>query len=235
MVPSKIEFAQNKTFILDYDYHKEEGFIIRKNLKDRLPIIYPREEMLSANRYDYVYFKTDHHWTEWGAYIGYLALIKEIKKDFPQVNAVSEKEYDIFYSNQVRSEFYRQFWKGLTCQTLNLNKEKCVLDQAYKYYTHKKEKSVKLIQKQDIKYKYFQNSLSANNLKVVIMGNSFAENIVSFLPYSFKEVKKYRVNTSSEDNLKLSRWKKELEQYKPDILIVLVHSRYSPHLSDLKD
>ena len=159
--------------------------------------------------------------------------MEKIKKDFPQVKAISEQEYNIFYSNKVRAEIERRFWSGLTCK--NLNQDKCILDQKYKYYTHKQEQNIKVLWEKDTYYKYFQNPMSNNDLKVVIIGNSFAENFVSFLPYTFKEVKKYRVNTKYENNLKLSRWQREIKNYKPEILIVLVHSSYSFHLSELKD
>ena len=233
VVPSKLTFAQDKTFIKNYKSDKEVGFVIWKYFQNIFPIVFPIDEMLAANKQDYVYFKTDHHWTEWGAYIGYLALMEKIKKDFPQVKAISEQEYNIFYSNKVRAEIERRFWSGLTCK--NLNQDKCILDQKYKYYTHKQEQNIKVLWEKDTYYKYFQNPMSNNDLKVVIIGNSFAENFVSFLPYTFKEVKKYRVNTKYENNLKLSRWQREIKNYKPEILIVLVHSSYSFHLSELKD
>ena len=45
-----------------------------------------------------VYYKTDHHWTTYGAYVGY--------KAFAEVAGLSEKSYDYFKPSVVSDEFY---------------------------------------------------------------------------------------------------------------------------------
>ena len=56
----------------------------------RFPVVFPYEELVEASRQDFVFFKTDHHWTDWGAFAGYQVLMNEIKKDFPYVNIANE-------------------------------------------------------------------------------------------------------------------------------------------------
>ncbi len=44
--------------------------------------IYPKKELLDNKGENILYFKTDTHWTYYGAYFGYKALMEKIKQDF---------------------------------------------------------------------------------------------------------------------------------------------------------
>lgn len=44
--------------------------------------IYPKKELLDNKGENLLYFKTDTHWTYYGAYFGYKALMEKIKQDF---------------------------------------------------------------------------------------------------------------------------------------------------------
>lgn len=68
-----------------------------------------------------------------------------------------------------------------------------------------------------------------------MIGNSFTENFKPFLVYSFKDIKRFRCNTASYDDLKLSRWKKEILEFKPDVLILLFQEIYTDKLRTIKD
>ena len=86
-----------------------------------------------------------------------------------------------------------------------------------------------------INNKIFSYAEAKNKQKVVILGNSFTENFVSFLAFTFSNVKKLRCNNKYGDNLKLSRWKKEILDFNPDIMLIVIQSEYLGHLKDLKD
>lgn len=232
IVPEKLNFARNKTFLI------KDNLLNIPRLKDYVKqhvnfnIIYPMDEFQNANKKDMVYFKSDHHWTEWGAYIGYLTFMQRVKKDFSQVKIVPESEFDIFYSQNVRAEYGRNFWKGYTCNLLNLKDKNCLSETHYKNYKHKNEKELQITLQPDSKKEFYYPS--GDNKKVVVIGNSFAENFVSFLPYSFRHVKKIRTNISNQDNMNLSRWKKEILNFKTDIIIIVIQAGYCNHLQDLK-
>ena len=44
------------------------------------PVVYPYNELLTAKKSDFVMPKYDEHWTEYGAFTGYQALMKYIQK-----------------------------------------------------------------------------------------------------------------------------------------------------------
>jgi len=53
-----------------------QKYILEKN---KLEIIYPRDVYLNSYK-DFTHYKTDHHWTEFGAFLGYQKLIDKIRQ-----------------------------------------------------------------------------------------------------------------------------------------------------------
>ena len=45
--------------------------LIYSNIDDAVCV--PVGEALKEHKYEYIYYRTDHHWTSWGAYIAYKA------------------------------------------------------------------------------------------------------------------------------------------------------------------
>ena len=228
IVPAKIYYAKDGLINNKLKEYNDTLPQFIKYIKETLnfEIIYPLDELKEADKSDYVYFKTDHHWTDWGAYIGYQALLKQLKKDFPDIYEAKEGDFDISYSKKVRAEADRKYWQGYTCNLLHQNQD-CSLNIDYKYYDGK-NKHINAIS-----YGEFHNS--DGKYKALLIGNSFTENFKPFLVYSFKDIKRFRCNTASYDDLKLSRWKKEILEFKPDVLILLFQEIYTDKLRTIKD
>ena len=197
-----------------------------------LKIIFPSEQFKSLAKENFVFFKTDHHWTDYGAFIGYTLLAKEIKKDFPGFMSDTITDYNISKNTLVRSDFTREYTTGQTLYAfLNLDDKKIsekVLDVEYPYYNHKKHKSLKIDIDYDNKIKDFYFP-AKNNLTAIEIGNSMSENFNDILPYSFKHLKYMRANNTKRkfvDEIKMSGYEKEILKIKPDILILTISSAY---------
>lgn len=54
-----------------------------------------RPVLLSAKKNRRIYCKTDTHWNQAGAFLGYKAIIKEIQKDYPTLKALSLNDFKI--------------------------------------------------------------------------------------------------------------------------------------------
>ena len=211
------------------DFNSLREYLIEQN---NFSLIFPLSEMKEANKLDYVYFKTDTHWTDWGAYTGYQAFMKEVRKQFPDLKTQTEADFDVFYDTKVRAEYDRKFWQGFTCNLANMSMDECPLNTQFKYYRHKNEKLLKVSWKRDVMQKDFYYPLAADR-KLLLIGNSFSENISYFLAYSFKHTKKLRTNFKKIDNFNLSRWREEIIAYKPDVMLIVLHEHYVSHLQDL--
>lgn len=218
--------------------NEEQINFLQKNAS--FPVIFPLDELIKGADKDFVFFKTEHHWTEWGAYIGYKSLVEEIQKDFNIVSLTSENDYTIFYDNRVRGDWDRQFGKGQTFQIMNLPySAKKLLDTTYKYYTPKKEIYPQITDIPHYKTKIFNNTeKNIAPLKVFLAGTSMNENLLQFLPYSFREVLYYRLNNvqniSYQDGFKIkAHYENDILKHKPDIFILSINSENIPELLNL--
>lgn len=206
-----------------YSYLKKQGTV---------NIIFPEREFKKSANEEYLFFKTDHHWTDSGAFIAYGALSECIKKDFPDFNALQKDDFEIFKERLVRSDFGRDFNSGQTLYAfLNLHGKKIakkVLDVEYPYYKHKQEKLLKTEINYENMTKDFYFS-AKNNLTAIEIGNSQSENFNDFLPYSFKHLKYFRANNGHREfvsEIKMSNYEDEILNMKPDILILTMSSAY---------
>ena len=220
---SKLESYFNKKSYSNYIDRVKE---VRK--KAQANIIFPYEELRDTTVNGYTYFKADPHWTDFGAYLGYKALMRQIIKDFPQTHIIPLDDYKLTFSNKIRSEIarlYRDGWfleSQLKPYTWNI---KNILDVEYKYYDNKNSKNL-LVQQFKTSYRVGRNYSynEAPDIKVLSMGTSMHENLNGFLPYSFKNLKYYRLNSGKLSNLEqykvIKYYKKDILDYNPQILIL---------------
>lgn len=208
-----------------------------KNKSD-VKIIYPYNELFSAksNINTPIYYKTDNHWTEDGAYIGYLALANEIKKDYPNLPIFNKNNLKAYRSKEVlESGPHPQMFSYGNIMTPFLFCKKIInleLNSEYLYY--KSDPDLKIY---EISKPYYLGTdyyyTPGLNKKLLIMGTSMNETLMKFLPYSFQNTKFIRLNGPSaldgtERYKVMKHYKKEILDYKPDVLI------YSVSVSNLK-
>ena len=234
VVPSK-EAIYNQ-YATPYNFDKETNFkkleaYIKENTN--LRFIYPYTQLKDASNSEFVFFKTDHHWTEYGAWIGYQELVKEIKKDFPDYIPQSINNFNIEKQKMVRSDFTRIYTTGQTLYTfLNLDDKKIaekVLDTQYKYFEHKDQLNLKVDVNKKLMKKLYKYKNAQNNLNAYLLGNSACENFTQILPYDFKSLKRVRTNNKRvkfNDEMRISRFSQEIKEYKPDIVIICITDTY---------
>ena len=241
IVPRKIEFfdypiPDKRKYLPD----KAETILSYLKQNTKTNIIYPKKEMIEANKETPVYFKTDHHWTKKGAYIGYLELMKQIKNDFPDVYILKEYSLEKYYDNRVSSLWNDNFNVGQTLEQFCIPKfyNKKILDTQYLYYKNlnrdKLQTNVSLAPIPSEGYDEYQDNQfyypDGTDKKVMIIGNSFAGNLCEFLPYSFKYVVKYHDNYRK---MNFNIYKGIIETFKPDILILNFQTNYLSKLLKL--
>jgi alginate O-acetyltransferase complex protein AlgJ len=55
-----------------------------------IPVIYPKEDLLAHKDKGLLYYKNDTHWSDLGAYYGYVALVTALQKTYPDLEPVPE-------------------------------------------------------------------------------------------------------------------------------------------------
>lgn len=243
IIPSKTTLYEEETSVFRNQIQKfsEMENNILKILMDnsRCKIIYPYEELMEAKKKDYIFYKVDHHWTDYGAYIGYKALSKEIKKDFPQYNTVDLKDFYVNKSKYIRSDIGREFSTGSVIYAfpLRMNILYNFLDTEYTYYDYKKTKNTRMYYDRENYTKYHITPKSKNKLKLLLLGVSYNESLQQYLPYSVKELLYLRFLTHLtrvEDEFKMyKRFNNKISEYQPDIAVLCVGVEQLYRLLDL--
>ncbi len=229
-----------------FDYNYPDRLSIRpdsmEDILDHLKkntdvkFVYPKQEMLEANKESPVYFKTDTHWSKKGAYIGYKSIIELIQKDYPSVPLLEEKTLTPYYKKEVQYWWNAEFTEGQALMQINIPKfiKKNILDTDYIYYKNpNKDKlmvgeftKIRNIDSSDEEFYYPDGA----NLRVMLIQNSFGRNLVEFLPYSFKHTLRLYDNYRS---MNMAEYEPIIKDFKPDIIIIGFQSSYTPKLLNI--
>jgi len=228
-------YETNNSPILEHNKHRDFLNLIQDT---KLSIAYPYKEMYHAKKDNFMFFKTEHHWTDDGAFIGYQVLMRLITKNHPDIKILNAKDFNYSYNNLVRGDFNRKYGHGSTIARLGLSNPAKYHDVNYRYYTHKDSRSLK---QEIISQKYHLGKIfhypQGANYRVIQLGTSQNENLTEFIPYTFRYVKRIRNNSvygfSPEEQFKIMRYyEQEILEYKPDIIIFCITYDNIPDLEN---
>ncbi len=233
IVPNKADIHTTKCNFIKDDYRHKDflDYVHGLQRKNDLKIIYPYERMKeAAEKGSVLYFKTEHHWTDDGAFIGYQELMKVISKDFPDVKTLTINDYDIFYDKKVRGDFLRDFNYGQDCMRMGIMDSVCKIYHKYdyRYYRNKDFDNLdETIIFEKYHYGKIYNYDKAVNHRIILLGTSQNESLTEFIPFCFRHVKRIRnndvVGIQEKDEFKIiSRYEKEMLDYKPEIIIFCI-------------
>ncbi len=152
-------------------------------------------EVLSKNKDQYIYYRTDHHWTSKGAYLAYKAYIEDLG-----LEAIPEEDFKIeTISNDFWGTIYRKanYYKGDPDQIFTYNKGQVVEE----ILVNTKDKMDSLyddsyLDKLD-KYSYFLSGDQAlleiktsvkNGKNLLLVKDSFANSMIPFLVHHFENL-----------------------------------------------
>ena len=195
-------------------------------------VTYPLEEMQEDAQKEYVFPKGDLHWSEYGAYSAYRVLMHNIKKDFPDIKILNDNDFNIEKKKLTRTDFPGTYFnKGHEYNQMRISTKHN--NALYSSYESKIADMLKI--------SVHNHNLSSDSFypygnpeKAYIIGTSFCENLYLFLRYTFKEVKKRRINNSYEPpEFNMSRWENEILEFKPDILILVIQGASIDNFKDL--
>ena len=196
-----------------YDYFRSKGgFNFR----------YPLKELLEAKKTDYVFYKTDHHWTHLGAYIGYSLLMDDIKKDFPTLKKMSLNDYNIENVKFTHNSVWNRELKGddgCSYNRLSL-KDKKFFDVKYKDFSTDRyvfsngfSDNINYVQ---------VDSPSAPQKKILIIGNSFSDTAPLIWAGTSSSVRWISANQFGA--IRKDWLQKALDAYRPDIVVIIINA-----------
>ena len=185
--------------------------------------IYPADRLIETKKSQnkLLFYKQDSHQTDFGGYIVYQALMKEINKDFPEIKTAKLEDFSVKKCKMVNyGEKEKDFHLG-NVNEMSLKDIK-YMDYENEYY-YPKDKNIITEQYDD---PYLLKNRTHNPLgkrKVILLGSSFVEKINLFIKSSFEYTDKIRLNTAYEKNFHVIRFEDYLINEKPDVLIVVLN------------
>lgn len=241
IVPQKSDIHPTKFNYINDTFKHDEFLHYIEEVRNEgvLNIIYPYYEMKkSAEQGGLMYFKTEHHWTDAGAFVGYQELMKEIIKDYSDVKMLSKDDFEIFNEKKVRGDFWRDFNYGQDCWRMGIPNFICKKyhQYNYEYYRYKNfDKLDEIV----INREYHLGKLYTYNdgakYRVIQLGTSQNENLSEFIPFTFNSVKRLRNNNvqgikTSEEFKIMKYYEKEMLDYAPNIIIFCITYNNIPEL-----
>ena len=174
-----------------------------------------RYELIKAKDcYEELYYKTDTHWNKLGAYLGYKKIIERVSQDFINLKPINYNLAAIKYSNRENG--------GDLAKMMGISKYSYYRDIIFQYpanYTLKSSSDTII------------NTFSKSHLpKAMIYRDSFTASLVPLLSNNFScchYVMKYIHNEKKID-------KSEIEEIKPDILMLIIVERYLKYYKELQ-
>lgn len=226
--------------ILAKNIQEQNNTINRLKEITNCKIIYPYKELKQGKKDNLIFYKQDTHWTDYGAFMGYLALSREIKKDFPQYNIVTLDDFLTSRNKLIRGDFDRKYDKGYLAYSFPffevINNKIYNTDYYYYDYIYNLQKyEYDLIKK----YKKYETN-NKNNLRLLLLGTCFNESLLQFLPYSVNNLLYYRLNSvpevKFEDEFKMyKRFNKIIDDYGADITVLCISYNNLKEVKHLMD
>ena len=209
------------------DNEHEQVYQMADYLKEKngIDVIYPYEKIKEKSEEEFMFFKTDTHWTDAAAFIAYNEVMDKIKDDFKDIKINKEDDFEYYYSNKVRTAEEKGFYNGRNYEILGLDDEK-FFNVKYKYFMHLDRKDTRqnseFFGKQNYTVRHFAYDKGKYNL--TLFGDSFGENLWPIIPYSFKNTLRIYTYVPSRDllerNINIKRFEDDILKNNTDVLVL---------------
>ena len=192
LVPTSVEIYSEKL----------PKYATNTSQKDVIDYVYKNINFDGINVYDYLekesatmdlYYKTDHHWNTFGAYLGYVAYMNYLGMDDlerPEFEKITDEFYGTFYSKLIDNSLEKESMYKLKDDDV----EYVVKDVATDTVTNTIYEEKWLNEKD--KYSYFlgqnkalleiENKSVDNNKKILIIKDSYANSMIPFIAKEYE-------------------------------------------------
>ena len=201
IAPSTGYICSDKLPLIHKPYHDDEYFSKISDTLDTASFVDIREAFKSAYADgDQMYYRTDHHWTAYGAYTAYTALAAELGYTANDMSAYDIASYPGFYGTTYSSSGFWdtapddiEVWDnkandGALSVAVTDNGETCEQDEMF-YYSHLDEDDKYPVYLDgNHPYTVIKNSGASSDEKLLVVKDSFAHSLVPFLADHYSEI-----------------------------------------------
>lgn len=148
---------------------------------------------LINNKEKYIYYNTDHHWTTYGAYLGYFGFISSIGGNAISLDEFEKVElsgfYGTYYSKSkpfnINSDILTYY--KFNDLTLELVGDK-IYDSIYDYSKENLRDKYALFLYGNNPLTIIKNNAIKNDKKILVIKDSFANSLIPFLTQNYEEI-----------------------------------------------
>ncbi|MGL4451996.1 MAG: DHHW family protein [Sarcina sp.] len=151
------------------------------------------KNILMENKKSYIYYKTDHHWTSYGAYLGYLKFCEknEIKDVVNLENFKENKIYDFFgtfYSKAKLFNVENDILSYYDMPHLSMKIGNGDWEGIYKLENLEKRDKYSVFLDGNHSKVIVKNDKNKNGKKLLVVKDSFANSFIPFVANNYEEV-----------------------------------------------
>lgn len=197
-----------------------------------LNLIFPLKTFQEHKDEYHVYFKTDHHWSDYGAALAYQDTVPRLQKLYPKYPKFNQNDFETYWSEQ-QNVLRPSSTVDSLCKVLGLNHFGCSRD-TYLFYKNKAT-----LQQQNIPGKWTWGVTRYVNeqgypIKVLLLGTSYTIAYQIFLSQYVREVIQVDMNSLYPDEPpSVEPYLDVIEREKPNVIILLMN--YRNFSKDFKD
>ena len=173
---------------------------IYENIKDTNNI--ELLEIMKENKDKYIYYRTDHHWTAYGAYLAYKEFIESIGEEPVDLYDVDFTKVDDFYGTyfskakpfNVEPDTFS--YLDLSGITMNISGEE--YNSIYDYSQLDLRDKYALFLRGNNDLTVIKNNNLKNGKKILVIKDSYANSLVPYLTQNFEEIHVIDLRTFKE-------------------------------------
>ena len=163
--------------------------VYRANDKDRnIDLV----SLFKKNKEEYIYYKTDHHWTSYGAYLAYKAYIESLGEKPIDLNSLKKNEATGFYGTYFsKAKLFSAESDILTyydIDNITMNIQGGIFESLYDYDKLNTRDKYSVFIKGNNGLTIIENKNIKLGKKLLIFKDSFANSMIPFLSQNFQEI-----------------------------------------------
>jgi len=149
-------------------------------------------KVMSSNKEDYIYYKTDHHWTTYGAYIAYKEFIESIGEKSVNLEGLEEVRVNDFYGTYFsKAKPFNAISDVLTYynfENIEMDIQGEKYNNLYDYsYLYSRDKYSMFLRGNNA-ITVIKNKNLTNGKKLLVFKDSFGNSMIPFLTQNFEEI-----------------------------------------------
>ena len=158
-----------------------------KSMKPELDVIDVRNELIAGKEKMPTYGRTDSHWTQYGAFLGYRKLIQTMNQDYP---AIGRPKRLSEYTVQLAPSDHKDMAHLLHAQEMFPDIETVMTPKGGMSFRQvRSQLKIPRGYKADPKnYEVRYKSTRVNGPKILVFRDSFSNKLKAYLPYNFSEI-----------------------------------------------